>query len=121
MSRLAIRRHRHPGLATVRRQPRAAYGCLAAGRDGDGGRRPDPADAGPQPLRRAIDKTVVLVLQDINFASCYTDRIIAMRDGRLAHYGTPQEIIGPEVLSALYELEIAVHEVGGHRICTYYR
>ena len=73
------------------------------------------------PNRRALDKTVVLVLQDINFASCYTDRIVAMRDGRLAHYGTPQEIIRPEVLSALYELEIAVHEVGVHRICTYYR
>ncbi len=75
-------------------------------------------------LRRAADdlgKTVVLVLHDINFASCYTDRIIAMRDGRLAHYGTPQEIIRPEVLSPLYQLDIAVHEVGGQRICTYYR
>lgn len=75
-------------------------------------------------LRRAADelgKTVVLVLHDINFASCYTDRIIAMRDGRLAHYGTPEDIIRPEILSDLYQLDIAVHEVGGRRICTYYR
>lgn len=75
-------------------------------------------------LRRAADelgKTVVLVLHDINFASCYTDRIIAMRDGRLAHYGTPEDIIRPDILSDLYQLDIAVHEVGGRRICTYYR
>ncbi|MEW6023170.1 MAG: hypothetical protein AB1807_13635 [Pseudomonadota bacterium] len=44
-----------------------------------------------------------------------------MRDGRLAHYGTPEDIIRPEILSDLYQLEIAVHEVGGRRICTYYR
>lgn len=75
-------------------------------------------------LRRAADeleKTVVLVLHDINFASCYTDRIIAMRDGRLTHYGTPEDIIRPEILSDLYQLEIAVQEIGGRRICMYYR
>jgi len=75
-------------------------------------------------LRRAADeleKTVVLVLHDINFASCYTDRIIAMRDGRLTHYGTPEDIIRPEILSDLYQLEFAVQEIGGRRICMYYR
>lgn len=64
---------------------------------------------------------MVLVLHDINFASCYADRIIAMRDGRLAHYGTPGEIVQPDVLSALYRLPVDVHDVGGRRICLYYR
>ena len=38
-------------------------------------------------LRRAADelgKTVVLVLHDINFASCYADRIVALKQGRVA-------------------------------------
>ncbi|WP_268595839.1 ATP-binding cassette domain-containing protein, partial [Escherichia coli] len=38
-------------------------------------------------LRRAADelgKTVVLVLHDINFASAYADRIVAMKAGRVA-------------------------------------
>ncbi len=75
-------------------------------------------------LRRAADelgKTVVLVLHDINFASAYSDRIVAMKMGRVAHYGTPAELIRPEVLGALYELPIDVHEIGGKRICVYYR
>ncbi|SAI41923.1 iron ABC transporter ATP-binding protein [Bordetella ansorpii] len=75
-------------------------------------------------LRRAADelgKTVVLVLHDINFASCHADRIVALRQGRVACQGTPQEIIRPEVLQDLYELPIAVHELDGQRICTYYR
>jgi iron complex transport system ATP-binding protein len=74
-------------------------------------------------LRRAADelgKTVILVLHDINFASCYADRIVAMRGGKLAYVGTPQELIRPEVLIDLYQLEIRVHEVDGQRICVYY-
>ncbi|WP_193073505.1 ABC transporter ATP-binding protein [Pseudomonas sp. FME51] len=77
-----------------------------------------------QLLRRAADekgKTVVVVLHDINFASCYSDHIIAMRQGKPAYQGTPQEIICGEVLRDLYEMDIAVHEVDGQRICTYYR
>lgn len=75
-------------------------------------------------LRRAADelgKTVVLVLHDINFASTYADRIVAMRAGRIARQGTPAELVRPEVLSELYELPIEVHEIGGRRICVYYR
>ncbi|MEN4918889.1 ABC transporter ATP-binding protein [Achromobacter spanius] len=75
-------------------------------------------------LRRAADelgKTVVLVLHDINFASSYADRIVAMRQGRIARHGTPAELIRPDVLSELYELPIDVHEIGGKRICVYYR
>ena len=75
-------------------------------------------------MRQAADelgKTVVLVLHDINFASTYADRIVAMRQGKIAHQGTPEALIRPEVLSPLYELPIDVHEIGGKRICVYYR
>lgn len=75
-------------------------------------------------LRRAADekgKTVVVVLHDINFASCYSDHIIAMRQGRIAYQGSPADLIRPEVLSDLYEMDIAVHEVSGQRVCLYFR
>ena len=74
-------------------------------------------------LRRAaveLGKTVLLVLHDINFASCYADRIVAMKDGKLAYFGTPAELIRPEVLHDLYQLDIRVHEIDGQRICVYY-
>ncbi len=76
-----------------------------------------------QLLRRAsreLGKTVILVLHDINFASCYADRIVAMRGGKVAYHGTPLELIQPEVLRELYQLDIRVHEVDGQRICVYY-
>jgi len=74
-------------------------------------------------LRRAareLGKTVILVLHDINFASCYADRIVAMKDGKLACHGTPLEVIQPDVLHALYGLDIRVQELDGQRICVYY-
>jgi ABC-2 type transport system ATP-binding protein len=40
-------------------------------------------------------KTVVLVLHDINFASWYSDHIVAMREGRVVRQGTAEEIINP--------------------------
>jgi iron complex transport system ATP-binding protein len=76
-----------------------------------------------QLLRRMVDergKTVVVVLHDINFASCYADHIITMKDGRVAHTGTPPEVVRDEVLSALYGIAVSVHEIKGQRLCHYF-
>ncbi len=74
-------------------------------------------------LRRAaneLGKTVVLVLHDINFASWYSDYIVAMKNGKLANQGPAAEMIDPKVLSEIYDMEIKVHEIGGQRISLYY-
>lgn len=74
-------------------------------------------------LRRAVTergKTVVMVLHDINFASCYADHIIALKDGRLAVAGTPAEVVQDEILSTLYGIPVSVHEVKGRRLCHYF-
>lgn len=74
-------------------------------------------------LRRAVDergKTVVVVLHDINFAACYADHIIAMKDGAVAHVGSPQQVVQDQVLSALYGIDVTVHEVKGQRLCHYF-
>jgi iron complex transport system ATP-binding protein len=74
-------------------------------------------------MRRAaseLGKTVVLVLHDINFASWYSDYIVAMKDGKVAAQGPGPEMIRPEVLSGIYEMDIKVHEIGGQLISVYY-
>jgi iron complex transport system ATP-binding protein len=74
-------------------------------------------------LRKAADelqKTVVVVLHDINFASCYADKIIGMRAGRVACQGSVAEVINEAVLSDLYALDIAVHQINGQSVCVYY-
>ncbi|UXS97119.1 ABC transporter ATP-binding protein [Agrobacterium tumefaciens] len=74
-------------------------------------------------MRRAADelkKTVVLVLHDINFASWYSDTIIAMRDGRICRQGPAEQIIRPEVLREIYDMTISVNDIDGRRICLFY-
>ena len=74
-------------------------------------------------LRKAaneLGKTVVLVLHDINFASWYSDYIVAMKNGKVANQGPAAEMIQPKVLSEIYDMEIKVHEIGGQRISLYY-
>lgn len=69
---------------------------------------------------RELGKTVVLVLHDINFASWYSDYIIAMKNGKVIRHGTKNDIINPEALKDIYDMDINVHEIGGHRVSLFY-
>lgn len=74
-------------------------------------------------LRRLADdfgKTVVLVIHDINFASCYSDNILAMRDGQLISQGTPAQLMHSEVLRDVYDIHIRIEEIDGNRIGVYF-
>ena len=74
-------------------------------------------------LRKLVDelgKTVVIVLHDINFASVYSDRIVALKDGRLVKDGPTNEIINSEALRDVYDMHIPVQEQDGCRICVYF-
>jgi iron complex transport system ATP-binding protein len=74
-------------------------------------------------LRRLVDqlgKTVVLVLHDINFASCYSDRIVALKNGQVVHDGAAVDIIQSEMLEQVYDMNIHIEEICGHQICVYF-
>ncbi|MEC0331861.1 ABC transporter ATP-binding protein [Paenibacillus macerans] len=74
-------------------------------------------------LRRLTDelgKTVVLVIHDLNFASCYSDYIVALKNGVVVREGTKDEIIDPAVLREVYEMDIPIENIGGNRICVYF-
>lgn len=72
-------------------------------------------------LAKKHHKAVVIVIHDINFASCYSDNIIAMKQGQLIKSGTVSEVIQEQVLSEIYEIPFKVQEVEGNRISLYYR
>ena len=66
-------------------------------------------------LRRLAHRdgaAVVVVLHDINMASRFCDRIVALKGGRMLADGTPAEIMRPEVLDGLYGLPMAVLDRG---------
>ncbi|MFP4976284.1 ABC transporter ATP-binding protein [Paenibacillus sp. CN-4] len=74
-------------------------------------------------LRRLADergKTIVLVIHDINFASCYSDYIVALKNGRVVKEGPVDEIIDSAVLSEVYDMEIPIEIIGGKKIGVYF-
>jgi iron complex transport system ATP-binding protein len=74
-------------------------------------------------LRRLADetgRTIVIVLHDINHASASADRIIAMKQGRIAADGRPGTIMRTDVLQGIYDFPVAVVEVGGMRLALHY-
>ncbi|NDZ61302.1 ATP-binding cassette domain-containing protein [Streptomyces anulatus] len=75
-------------------------------------------------LRRAADelgKTVVLIVHDINFAATYSDRIVALREGRIAASGTVDAMMRAEVLTEVFDTPVQIHVVEGERTAVYYR
>lgn len=74
-------------------------------------------------LRKLVDelgKTVVIVLHDINFASVYSDNIVALKDGRVVKNGPTNDIINSDALKEIYDMDIPVQEQEGCRICVYF-
>jgi iron complex transport system ATP-binding protein len=75
-------------------------------------------------LRRAADelhKTIILVIHDINFASAYSDHIIAMKQGQVLYRGAPQEIMRPDVIEEIFDTKVQIETLHGQYIAIYYR
>ncbi|CAM5779639.1 MULTISPECIES: iron ABC transporter ATP-binding protein [Brevibacillus] len=74
-------------------------------------------------VRRLVDelgKTVVIVIHDINFASCYSDYIVALKDGKIVREGTIEEIITSPVLKEVYDMDIPIQHIDDNKICIYF-
>ncbi|WP_320198853.1 ABC transporter ATP-binding protein [Agrobacterium sp. rho-13.3] len=61
-------------------------------------------------------KTIIIVLHDINYASGFADRIIAMRNGEIIADGPPERLMTSDTLQSIYGFHIAVAEIDGQRI-----
>lgn len=74
-------------------------------------------------LRKLVDelgRTVIIVLHDINFASVYSDQIVALKNGKLIKNGPTHEIINSAALREIYDMDIPIQEQNGCRICVYF-
>ncbi|TVO35641.1 iron chelate ABC transporter ATP-binding protein VctC [Vibrio algivorus] len=71
-------------------------------------------------LAHELNKAVVIVIHDINFASCYSDTIIALKKGEIVAKGSVNQVIDASVLSEIYETPFNVIEVDGNRMCLYF-
>jgi iron complex transport system ATP-binding protein len=76
-----------------------------------------------QHLRRAaaeMGRTIVIVLHDINFAGHYSDHICAVKQGKIVEFGTPEEIMTPEVLSRVFDTPVEVIDGPRGPLAVYY-
>lgn len=67
-----------------------------------------------------LNKTVVIVIHDINFASCYSDYIVALKDGHLFKNGLAEETIQKEELENIYEIDFHIENINNRNICVYF-
>ncbi|MEX0935949.1 MAG: ABC transporter ATP-binding protein [Gemmatimonadota bacterium] len=61
-------------------------------------------------LRRSADAglTVLLITHNINLAARFSDRLLLLREGRVAAEGTAGEVLREEILEAVYRWPLAV-------------
>lgn len=74
-------------------------------------------------VRRLCDelgKTVILVLHEINYAAFYSDYICAFTDGKIAKFGTVEEVMTKENLSRIYNVDFEIMEIEGRPLSIYY-
>ena len=74
-------------------------------------------------LRRLVDelgKTILIVIHDINFASCYSDNIVALKDGKIVKQGRACDVIDKCVLKEIYDMDIDIKHIEDKRICLYF-
>ena len=65
-------------------------------------------------------KTVIMVVHDINFTANYSDYIVALKQGQVYFSGATHEVITEERLSGLYELEFEISQGKHGYVCQYF-
>lgn len=74
-------------------------------------------------VRRLCDelgKTVILVLHEINYAAFYSDYICAFVDGKIAKFGTVEEVMTKENLAQIYKVDFEIMRIQGKPLSIYY-
>ena len=74
-------------------------------------------------VRRLCDelgKTIIMVLHEINYAAFYSDYICAFTDGKIAKFGTVNEVINKKTLSDIYKVDFEIIHVDGKPLSVCY-
>ncbi len=71
-------------------------------------------------LADKLGKTIIIVLHDINFASHYSDYIVALKDGRIIYHDTTENIIQEDVLKDVFGINVKICVFDSKRICNYF-
>lgn len=72
-------------------------------------------------LVKALKKPILIVLHDLNLAAQICDDILLLANGKAIAFGSPQEVLCPEILSKIYQVNVTRHQIAGKLYLTYNR
>jgi len=59
-------------------------------------------------LNKKQNKTIVMVLHDLNHAARFSDFLVSIRDGKIIKSGTPTEVMTNEVLRSVFDIDAKI-------------
>ncbi|MGO4690304.1 ABC transporter ATP-binding protein [Glaciibacter sp. 2TAF33] len=70
---------------------------------------------------RGLGLTGVAAMHDLNLAAAYCDHVLLLDDGELVASGTPDEVLRPETIAAVYgvDCDVIPHPRGGHPLIVF--
>ena len=57
---------------------------------------------------KGLNRTVISAIHDLNIAAMYCTRLVVMKDGKVVTQGTPRQVLTPELIREVYEVEATV-------------
>ena len=57
---------------------------------------------------KGLNRTIISAVHDLNIAAMYCSRIFVLKDGQVVACGTPEEVLTPELIRSVYEVEAEV-------------
>lgn len=61
-------------------------------------------------LNETADKTIVMVLHDVNHASRFSNHMIAMKEGVIMKLGTPEAVMTESILEEVFDIDAVINK-----------
>lgn len=59
---------------------------------------------------KGLNRTVISAVHDLNIAAMYCDRLCVLKNGEIVAQGTPEEILTPDLIRRIYEVEAELYK-----------
>ncbi|MBB1149823.1 ATP-binding cassette domain-containing protein [Myroides sp. NP-2] len=72
-------------------------------------------------LADKFQKTIVIVVHDINYAAAYADYIAAVKNHQILYFGPTNEVITEEKMKDVFDIDMKIIDNGDHKVCVYFK
>ncbi|MBN3491017.1 ATP-binding cassette domain-containing protein [Acholeplasma equirhinis] len=72
-----------------------------------------------QQFIKDFNKTIVIIMHDLNMAAAYCDYAIGLKKGEVVFQGEIDDLMNEDVLAKIFDYPIQVHSVCDQKVCVY--